>query len=203
MSGQERHTGSANLQHAYVAGAAVLAVAALIAAAFNGESNAGSKESAAPTGAKAAVYYKRLVTLGRGLIVTPVGEGALPRLPAAASVLGDGTRFALSLDRPTQVSFLEITILPGASIPWHHHSGPLVGVLFTGKVIDYRPNRPGCAPKLLRAGSAVFEPNTQVHTLTNPFKVPAVLYVVVWSPHDTPPTIASVHMPVGCPTNPK
>jgi len=194
---------AATLRHLYVAAAILVVVVALIAAAFNGSSSGGSQQSGVQTGERAAAYYKRLVTIGRGLIVTPFGEGILPTLPDGVSTLSDGTSFRLSLDKPTQVTFLKITIVPGASIPWHHHSIPIMGVLVSGKLIDYRANRPGCAPKVLRAGSAVFEPNTQVHTMINPFKEPAVFYVVAWSPHNIQPTLNVVKPSPGCPAHPK
>jgi quercetin dioxygenase-like cupin family protein len=195
---------AATLRHLYVAAAILVVVVALIAAAFNGSSSSsGSQQSVVPTGERAEAYYKRLVTIGRGLIVTPVGEGILGTLPKGVSTLSDGTRFRLSLDQPTQVTFLKITIVPGASIPWHHHSIPIIGVLISGKLIDYRANRPGCAPKVLRAGSAVFEPNTQVHTMINPFKEPAVFYVVAWSPHNIQPTLNVMKPSPGCPAHPK
>lgn len=202
MTDKQTRLTAANLRHVYVAAAFVVAVAALVAAAFNGSSSAGSQKSVVPTGDKATAYYKRLVTIGRGLIVEPLGEAVLPPLPAGASTLSDGTQFRLSLSKSTQVTFLKITIVPGAAIPWHHHSSPLVISLISGKVVDYRPNRPGCAGKVLQAGNTVFEPNTQIHTLANPFKVPAVFYVVAWSPRKIQPTLDQVKAPPGCPANP-
>ncbi len=82
---------AATVRHVYVAAAAVIAVVALIAAAFNGSSSAGSKQSSVPTGEKATQYYKRLVTIGRGLIPTPIGEALLPALPAGASTLAESS----------------------------------------------------------------------------------------------------------------
>jgi len=193
---------AATVRHVYVAAAAVIAVVALIAAAFNGSSSAGSKQSSAPTGKKATQYYKRLVTIGRGLIPTPIGEALLPALPAGVSTLTDGTEFRLSTDGWTKVTFVKVTILPGASIPWHHHTTPQLIDLIAGKVVDYRAERPGCAGKVLPTGRAEFEPNTQVHTLTNPFKVPAELYVVTWSPANADPALIQVDAPPGCPKNP-
>lgn len=182
--------------------AVAIAVVTLIASAFDDNSNAGRPQSLDPAGKHSAAFYKRLVTIGRGLIVKPIGEGILPTLPNGVSTLSDGTKYSLAIDRPTQVTFLKITIVPGAEIPWHHHSIPILGVLVSGQLIDYRPNRPNCAPKILRAGSAVFEPNTQVHTMINPFKVPAVFYVVALSPHNIQPTLVTLKAPEGCPAHP-
>jgi quercetin dioxygenase-like cupin family protein len=196
-----RKLSAPTLRHAYVAVAAILAVVALVAAAVNGSSNTGSGQSAAPKGKRAAEYYKRLRTIGRGLIATPIGVGELPKLPAGISTLTDGTHFKLSLDKPSRVTFVKVTIVPGASIPWHHHSGPFLIELISGEVIDYRPNRPHCAGKALKAGHVVFEPNTQIHTLANPFKVPAVFYVVAWSPAKLQPTLIQLKPPPGCPAS--
>lgn len=193
---------AATLRNVYVAVAAVIAVVALVAAAFNGTSNAGSKQTVVPK-AKRAAYYERLRTLGRGLIATPIGVGTLPPILAGKSTLTDGTKFALSTDKATRVTFVHVTIVPGAAIPWHHHSGPFLIELISGKVMDYRPNRPGCAGKELDAGSVVFEPNTQIHTLANPFKVPADFYVVAWSPKKVQPTLIQLKPPPGCPAHPE
>jgi quercetin dioxygenase-like cupin family protein len=194
---------AATVRHIYVAAAGVVAVVALIAAAFNGSSRAGSDSSGVPTGERASAYYKRLATIGRGLIARPVGEGVLPALPAGVSTLDDGTKFRLSTDKATKVTFVRVTIVPGSSIPWHHHSGPFLIELISGKVVDYRPDRAGCSGKVLNTGGVVFEPNTQIHTLTNPFKVPAEFYVVAWSPEKVDPTLIQLKTPPGCPENPK
>src|SRR6266508_3753644 len=93
--------------------------------------------------------------------------------------------------------------LPGASIPWHHHSSPFVIALVSGRLLDYRPDRLGCAGKALVAGNTVFEPNTQIHTLTNPFKVPAVFYVLAFSAAHVDPTLIEVKTPHGCSAHPK
>jgi quercetin dioxygenase-like cupin family protein len=191
------------VRHAYVAVAGVIAIVALIAAAFSGSSDAGSKQSAVPKGERATQYYKRLVTLGRGLIVMPVAEAVLPPLPNGKSTLSDGTQFKLSLDESARVTFLKVTIVPGASIPWHHHSSPILIDLISGKLVDYRADRPGCAGKTISAGRAQFEPNTQVHTLANPFKVPAVIYTVTWSAKGVDPTLATEKVPPGCPAHPE
>jgi quercetin dioxygenase-like cupin family protein len=199
---KRRAVSAATMRHVYVAGAAVIALVALFAAARNGSSNSGATQTAVPK-ERTAQYYKRLVSIGRGLTATPIGEAVLPALPHGGSTLGDGTHLAFTTDKATKTSFIKVTVLPGASIPWHHHSSPLIIALISGEVIDYRQERKGCSGKALFAGHTVFEPNTQVHTLTNPFKVPAVFYVLSVSPARVDPTIIEVPTPTGCEKNPK
>jgi quercetin dioxygenase-like cupin family protein len=195
---------AATLRHVYVALAVAVAVVALIAAAFNGSSRAGSDGQVVPTGERAEQYYKRLVTLGRGLTVSkPLAVGLLPALPHGGSTLTDGTKFILSYDKPIRVTFLTVKLVPGASLPWHRHTAPILISLIRGKVVDYRADRPGCAGKVISPGRAQFEPNAQIHTLTNPFKKPAFMYVVTWSAKGVDPSLHEEKVPPGCPAHPE
>lgn len=60
-----------------------------------------------------------------------------------------------------QVNHVEmhrLTIAPGGSTGLHRHPGPVVSVVIEGEI---RLELPGEAPRLYRAGEAIFEPGDQ------------------------------------------
>jgi quercetin dioxygenase-like cupin family protein len=195
----------ARVGHIYVGVAAVIAIVALI---FGTGASGEPKQAVAADSERAQQYFGRLTTLGRGLVPIPVAQGVLPRTDEQTPLdetghqtLSDGTNFELLTDRETRVTIVKVTVQPGAAIPYHIHSSPLMVVLVSGEVTDFRRERPDCAPQTLKPGDSIFE-HQIVHTLVNNGSKPAVLYSVAWSAKDVAPSLIEKARPAGCPKNP-
>jgi quercetin dioxygenase-like cupin family protein len=202
---ENTEAGPARARHIYVAAAAVIVIVALIFGA--GGSDAAKKPVDADS-ERAQEYFGRLTTIGRGLTPVPVAQGVLPRTDdqtpldeTGHQTLTDGTNFELLTDRETRVTIVKVTVQPGAAIPYHVHSSPLMVVLVSGEVTDFRKERPNCAPQTLKPGDSIFE-HQVVHTLVNNGAKPAVLYSVAWSAKDVAPELIEKTRPAGCPKNP-
>jgi len=195
----------ARVGHIYVAAAAIIVVVALI---FGASGSSDAKQSVAADSQRAQEYFGRLTTIGRGLIPVPVAQGVLPRTDektpldeTGRTTLTDGTKFELVTDNETRVTIVKVTVQPGAAIPYHVHSSPLMVVLISGEVTDFRAQRPGCTPQTLKPGDSIFEHHI-VHTLVNNGSKPAVLYSVAWSAKDVAPELIPKRRPPSCPANP-
>jgi quercetin dioxygenase-like cupin family protein len=197
--------GPARARHIYVVAAAIIAIVALI---FGASGSDAAKTPVAADNQRAQEYFGRLTTIGRGLTPIPVAQGVLPRTDdhtpldeTGHQTLSDGTNFELLTDKETRVTIVKVTVQPGAAIPYHVHSSPLMVVLVSGEVTDFRAERPDCAPQTLKPGDSIFE-HQIVHTLVNNGKKPAVLYSVAWSAKDVAPSLIEKARPTGCPANP-
>src|SRR3954447_5332243 len=202
---ENTEAGPARARHIYVAAAAVIVIVALI---FGARGSDAAKKPVAADSERAQEYFGRLTTIGRGLTPVPVAQGVLPRTDdetpldeTGDQTLSDGTNFELLTDKETRVTIVKVTVQPGAAIPYHIHSSPLMVVLVSGEVTDFRKERPNCAPQTLKPGDSIFE-HQVVHTLVNNGAKPAVLYSVAWSAKDVAPELIEKARPAGCPKNP-
>src|SRR5690349_2136659 len=151
----------ARVGHIYVAAAAIIVIVALV---FGASGSDAAKKPVSADSERAQAYFGRLTTLGRGLTPVPVAQGVLPRTDdqtpldeTGHQTLSDGTKFELLTNKETRVTIVKVTVQPGAAIPYHIHSSPLMVVLVSGEVTDFRRERPDCAPQTLHPGDSIFE----------------------------------------------
>lgn len=135
-----------------------------------------------------------LICVGAGIgIAASKGEGAGPPIkffPLATAPLapfsGDvhlkgGGELRLSLTgRNTIFAIREVTIAPGAALPWHQHPGAAVILLAKGTLTEYNTAFPHCGPLTRTAPYSRFEPGDTTHMLVNNGKAEVVLMVASW-----------------------
>jgi hypothetical protein len=131
------------------------------------------------------------VAAGLG-IATAEGEGAGPPVkffPLATAPLEpfaddlqlkDGGRFRLSIEGETVFGIRQVTIEPGAYLPWHQHPGSAVIVLAEGTLAEYNTAFPHCGPLIKRAPYSRFEPGDSTHMLVNKGKDTVVVLAATW-----------------------
>lgn len=78
---------------------------------------------------------------------------------------------------------VQVTIQPGASLPWHTHIGPSFVIVKSGTATFYHGNDPTCTAESVPAGTSLFEPGDDLHIVRNEGTEPLVNIVVQLIPH--------------------
>lgn len=108
--------------------------------------------------------------------------------PGSAALLPDGVLLERhvrlqSTKGPFEVYNLELTLEPGAEIPWHTNPGVSVFTMTEGALTEYHSN--GCI-SLHEAGEVFVETDRGVHRIVNDGLVPAVGLAVFLVPTGSP-----------------
>jgi hypothetical protein len=162
-----------------------------------------------------------LISVGAGIgIAASKGEGAGPPIkffPLATATLEpfsgdvhlkDGGQFRISITGANTIfAIREVTVAPGAALPWHQHPGSAVILLAKGTLTEYNTAFPHCGPLTRTAPYSRFEPGNSTHMLVNNGKVGVVLLVASW---DAPKVVKSGKLIIpepqpklaGCPAAP-
>jgi len=161
-----------------------------------------------------------LISVGAGIgIAASKGEGAGPPIkffPLATAKLApvtrlvhlkDGGDFRVSITGDTIFAIREVTIAPGAALPWHQHPGSAFILLAKGTVTEYNTAFPHCGPLTQTAPYSRFEPGDTTHMLVNNGNVGVVIMVASW---DAPKVVKSGKLIIpepqptlaGCPAAP-
>ena len=80
----------------------------------------------------------------------------------------------------------EVTVQPGGTLGWHSHPGPSFVVVKSGTATAYQGDDPTCTPRVIPAGSSLFEPANTVHIVRNEGSTPLVNVVVQIVPLGAP-----------------
>jgi quercetin dioxygenase-like cupin family protein len=84
----------------------------------------------------------------------------------------------------------EVTIQPGGTLGWHSHPGPSFVIVKSGTASFYQGDDETCTPRVIPAGSSLFEPANTVHIVRNEGSVPLVNVVVQIVPLGAPRLIS-------------
>ncbi|WP_078843953.1 cupin domain-containing protein [Streptomyces albus] len=128
------------------------------------------------------------VSLAALLLIPGSAASATPGTGVSGTVLTEGrsgTTVKAVNRGPTDVTVREITIEPGGTTGWHHHTGPLIAVLKSGTLTRTLAD---CSVEVSRAGDSFVEPpgRHRPHTGRNLGTEPVVLYVTYVLPAGDP-----------------
>ncbi len=92
------------------------------------------------------------------------------------------------------IVFQQLTIAPGGRTGWHTHPGPTIVAVAQGEGTLYH-GVSGCPAHKYGAGTAFFQPTTEVHNFRNEGTTPLVFYAFYMLPQGTPNTGIRVDQP--------
>jgi mannose-6-phosphate isomerase-like protein (cupin superfamily) len=95
---------------------------------------------------------------------------------------------------PCDTAFQQLTIGPGGHTGWHTHPGPTFVAVAQGEGTLYH-GIAGCPSHKYAAGTAFFQPTTEVHNLRNEGSTTLVVYGFFALPAGTPNTGIRVDQP--------
>ena len=101
------------------------------------------------------------------------------------------------------IAFQQLTINPGGHTGWHTHPGPTFVAVAQGEGTLYH-GIAGCPAHKYAAGTAFFQPTTEVHNFRNEGSTPLVIYAMYALPAGTPNTAIRTDQPqpAACPNIP-
>ena len=134
---------------------------------------------------------RTVIAIGCCTVAVGAVSGGPPSTPASgvvATTLAAGTSsgdIQITAPGPTEVTFREITIEPGGSTGWHHHTGELLAVVQAGTLTRQLED---CSEVTTPTGGAFVEPagRQHVHVGRNLGTEPVVLYVAYVLPAGRP-----------------
>ena len=95
---------------------------------------------------------------------------------------------------PCDTAFQQLTIGPGGHTGWHTHPGPTFVAVAQGEGTLYH-GIAGCPSHKYGAGTAFFQPTTEVHNFRNEGSSQLVVYAFYALPAGTPNTGIRVDQP--------
>lgn len=101
------------------------------------------------------------------------------------------------------IAFQQLTFSPGAHTGWHTHPGPTFVAVAQGEGTLYH-GIAGCPAHKYAAGTAFFQPSSEVHTFRNEGTTTMVVYAFYALPAGTPNTAIRTDQPqpASCPNIP-
>ena len=101
------------------------------------------------------------------------------------------------------IAFQQLTFSPGGHTGWHTHPGPTFVAVAQGEGTLYHGTA-GCPSQKYGAGSAFFQPSSEVHTFRNETSGTVVLHAFYALPAGTPNTAIRTDQPqpTSCPNIP-
>jgi mannose-6-phosphate isomerase-like protein (cupin superfamily) len=179
----------------------VLVVAAVGAAVVFGATRAWATPGSGVTGPIVArgsatqdvmLAVARTVTVSRNVRVR-VGARMVTRrvrvqVPGFRRLMGCGG------SAPCEIAFQHLTMSPGGHTGWHTHPGPTFVAVAQGEGTLYH-GVSGCPAHKYGAGTAFFQPTTEVHNFRNEGTTPLVFFAFYMLPQGTPNTAIRTDQP--------
>jgi mannose-6-phosphate isomerase-like protein (cupin superfamily) len=143
----------------------------------------------------------RTVTVTRTVTVRVAGKNVRRRV--RVRVPSVQRLMACAAAAPCDIAFQQITINPGGHTGWHTHPGPTFVAVSQGEGTLYH-GVSGCPAHKYGAGTAFFQPTTELHTFRNEGTTPLVFYAFYALPSGTPNTAIRTDQPqpTSCPNIP-
>lgn len=182
-----------------IAGAAIFGTA--LALATPGTGLSGPIVARGPAAHDVMLAVPRTVTVTRRVKVR-VGRKVVTKrvrfqVPSAQRLM------ACSTSAACDIAFQQLTISPGGHTGWHTHPGPTFVAVAQGEGTLYH-GVTGCPSHKYGAGTAFFQPTTEVHNFRNEGSTPLVVYAFYMLPGGTPNTGIRIDQPQppSCPNIP-
>jgi quercetin dioxygenase-like cupin family protein len=143
----------------------------------------------------------RTVTVTRRVRVRVGGRAVTRRVKV--SVPSVQRLMACSGSGACDIAFQQLTFSPGAHTGWHTHPGPTFVAVAQGEGTLYH-GMAGCPAHKYGAGTAFFQPSSEVHTFRNEGSATLIVYAFYALPAGTPNTAIRTDQPqpTSCPNIP-
>ena len=103
----------------------------------------------------------------------------------------------VNVDEPSRSVIVRVTVQPGAQLPWHTHSGPVIQYIVEGELIYVMAD--DCVEHAYPAGSAFVDPgHGVVHTAFNRGDDVAVVVAAFFEASEDGPLSAPADAPPDC-----